>query len=151
MLHGAIFLATCNAILLLRDVKLPNTSLHYTPLMVSQHIENSSLISLINISQELVELHCKLQEKLHRVTSAAQDIIFPIYFAAGYFFLPLIITAYSRLSYSYHQRRSRGFQSEEAENWIPRGAQEFSLCFILYGYVLMFPTLKRAGLLTKNV
>jgi hypothetical protein len=42
MLHGAIFLATCNAILLLRDVKLPNTSLHYTPLMFSQHIENSS-------------------------------------------------------------------------------------------------------------
>ena len=29
MLHGAIFLATCNAILLLRDVKFPNTSLHY--------------------------------------------------------------------------------------------------------------------------
>jgi hypothetical protein len=52
MLHGAIFLATCNAILLLRDVKLPNTSLHYTPLMFSQHIENSSQISLINISQE---------------------------------------------------------------------------------------------------
>ena len=52
MLHGAIFLATCNAILLLRDVKLSNTSLHYTPLMFSQHIENSSLISLINISQE---------------------------------------------------------------------------------------------------
>jgi hypothetical protein len=50
MLHGAIFLATCNAILLLRDVKLPNTSLHYTPLLFSQHIENSSLISLINIS-----------------------------------------------------------------------------------------------------
>jgi hypothetical protein len=78
MLHGAISLATCNAILLLRDVKLPNTSLylfnfaiimhswqghhnsmvpitlslHYTLLMFSQHIENSSLISLINISQE---------------------------------------------------------------------------------------------------
>jgi hypothetical protein len=52
MLHGAIFLETCNAILLLRDVKLPNTSLHCTPLMFSQHIENSSLISLINISQE---------------------------------------------------------------------------------------------------
>jgi hypothetical protein len=51
MLHGAIFFATCNAILLLRDVKLPNTSLHYTPLMFSEHIENSSLISLINISQ----------------------------------------------------------------------------------------------------
>jgi hypothetical protein len=52
MLHGAIFLGTGNAILLLRDVKLPNTSLHYTPLMFSQHIENSSLISQINISQE---------------------------------------------------------------------------------------------------
>ena len=52
MLHGAIFLATCHATLLLRDVKLPNTSLHYTPRMFSQHIENSSLISLINISQE---------------------------------------------------------------------------------------------------
>jgi hypothetical protein len=35
MLHGAIFLATCNAILLLRDVKLPNTSLHYTLLIFS--------------------------------------------------------------------------------------------------------------------
>jgi hypothetical protein len=67
MLHGAIFLATCNAILLLRDVKFPNTSLHYTPLMFSQHIENSSLILLINISQEQ-NLHCKLQEKLYRVT-----------------------------------------------------------------------------------
>ena len=44
--------STCNAILLLRDVKLPNTSIHYTPLMFSQHIENSSLITLINISQE---------------------------------------------------------------------------------------------------
>ena len=52
MLHGSIFLATCNAILLLRDVKLPNTSIHYTPLMFSQHIENSSQISLVNISQE---------------------------------------------------------------------------------------------------
>ena len=41
MLQDAIFPATCNAILLLRDVKLPNTSLHlvhYTPLMFSQHI-----------------------------------------------------------------------------------------------------------------
>ena len=30
--------------------------------------------------------------------SAAHDIFFPIYLAAGYFFLPLIITAYSNLS-----------------------------------------------------
>jgi hypothetical protein len=68
MLHGAIFLATCNAILLLRDVSLPSTSLHDTPLMFSQHIENSSQISLINIRVSRVELHCRLQEKLHRVT-----------------------------------------------------------------------------------
>jgi hypothetical protein len=57
---------------------------------------------------------------------------------AGHFFLPLIIMACNlRFSYSYRQRRSRGFQSEEAENWIPRGAKEFSLCFILYSYVLI--------------
>ena len=68
MLYSAIFLATCNAILLLRDVKLPNTSLHYTSLMFSQHIEHSPLASPINISQARVELHCKSQEKLHRVT-----------------------------------------------------------------------------------
>ena len=48
--------------------------------------------------------------------SAAQDI-FPNIFR-GRIFLPLIITAYSNLmhSYSYHQRRSRGFQSEEVGN-----------------------------------
>jgi hypothetical protein len=74
--------------------------------------------------------------------SAAQDI-FPQYISRQNIFFSL--------SYSYRQRRSWGFQSEEAENWIPRGAKELSLCFILYRYVLMFPTLKRAGLLTKNV
>jgi hypothetical protein len=85
---------------------------------------------------------------------SAVQVIFSQYISRqDIFFCPLIITAYSnlRLSYSYRQRRSRGFQSEEAENWIPRGAKEFSLRFILYGYVLMFPTLKRAGLLAKNV
>jgi hypothetical protein len=55
MLHGAIFLATCNAILLLRDVKLPNTSLHYTPLMFSQHIELFTDF-IINISQGRIAL-----------------------------------------------------------------------------------------------
>ena len=50
MLHGAIFLATCNAILLLRDVKLPNTSLRYTPLMFSQHIEYINYIYNNNLS-----------------------------------------------------------------------------------------------------
>ena len=28
--HGAIFLATCNAVLLLGDVKFANTSFHYS-------------------------------------------------------------------------------------------------------------------------
>ena len=65
MLHGAIFLATCNAILLLRDVKLPNTSLRYTPLMFSQHIENSSLISLINI---VVVINCNYIFLPHNTT-----------------------------------------------------------------------------------
>jgi hypothetical protein len=79
-----------------------------------------------------------------------RKIFFPQYISRQEFFLPLIITAYSnlRLSYSY-QRRGCGFQLEEAEK-IPRGAKEFSLCFILYGDVLLFPTLKRARLLTKK-
>jgi hypothetical protein len=76
--------------------------------------------------------HVKVQRK----------IFFPNIFRGRISFLPLIITAYSRISYSYRQRHSRGFQSEEAENWIPRGW----LCLNL-----MFPTLKHAGLLTKNV
>jgi hypothetical protein len=65
MLHGAIFLATCNAILLLRDVKLPNTSLHYTPLMFSQHINLQSIIqftSMIsrNVSHTILPWQCLL-------------------------------------------------------------------------------------------
>jgi hypothetical protein len=65
MSHGAIFLATCNAILLLRDVNVANTRLHYILLMCSPHIKQSSLINNSYIS---VELHCKLQEKFPRVT-----------------------------------------------------------------------------------
>ena len=41
MSHGALFLATCNAILLLRDVNLANTRLHYILLMYSSHIKQS--------------------------------------------------------------------------------------------------------------
>ena len=45
LLHDAIFLATCNAILLLiRDVKLASTSLHYIFLMNSLQVKQSSLI-----------------------------------------------------------------------------------------------------------
>ena len=46
MSHGANFLATCNAILLLRDVNLANTRLHYILLMYSSHIKRSSLINI---------------------------------------------------------------------------------------------------------
>ena len=44
MSHGAIFLATYNPILLLRDVNLANTRLHYILLMYSSHIKQSSLM-----------------------------------------------------------------------------------------------------------
>ena len=46
MSHGAIFLATCNVILLLGDVNLVNTRLHYILLMYSSHIKQSSLITI---------------------------------------------------------------------------------------------------------
>ena len=42
--HGAIFLATCNANLLLGDVKLANTSFHHRLLIYSEHIKHSLLI-----------------------------------------------------------------------------------------------------------
>ena len=47
MSHGAIFLATCNTILLLRGVNLANTRLHYILLMYSSHIKQSSLINML--------------------------------------------------------------------------------------------------------
>ena len=58
MTHRAIFLAIWKAILLLRDVNLASTRLHYILLMYSSHIKQSSH----------VELRCKLHEKLHRVS-----------------------------------------------------------------------------------
>ena len=47
MLHGAIFLATCNAILLLRDVKLPNTSYLCKILHVNVYHISEMLVSLL--------------------------------------------------------------------------------------------------------
>ena len=44
--HGTIFLATCNAILLLVDVKLANTRFHHSLLIYSQHIKYLSLICI---------------------------------------------------------------------------------------------------------
>ncbi len=46
MSHGAIFHATCNAILLLKDVNLAKTRIHYILLMYSSHIKQSSLINI---------------------------------------------------------------------------------------------------------
>ena len=74
MSHGAIFLATCNTILLLRDVNLANTRLRYILLMYSFFtyqtvFTNSHLLS--------VELRCELHEKLHRVT-------WPLLYFAGH-------------------------------------------------------------------
>ena len=38
--HGAIFLATCNAILLMGDIKLANTSFHHSLLVYIFNIPN---------------------------------------------------------------------------------------------------------------
>jgi hypothetical protein len=51
MLHGAIFLTTCNAILLLRDVKLPNTSLHYTPPVNSIYLPGTITFSHLAVKK----------------------------------------------------------------------------------------------------
>ena len=70
--HGAIFLATCKAILLLGDVKLANTSFHHRLLIYSGYIVMlrarmfSSLIISTGIKERnirarniTVELRCK--------------------------------------------------------------------------------------------
>ena len=57
MSHDAIFLATCNAVLLLRDVKLRKTRLHCILLTYSSHVKHSSLI---NISQVKLQVPRKI-------------------------------------------------------------------------------------------
>ena len=62
--HGAIFHATCNVILFLGDVKLANTSFHQSlPIFFLAY-----QTFVTNLHPSRVELHGKLQEKLHRVT-----------------------------------------------------------------------------------
>ena len=61
--HGAIFLATCNAIRLLVDVKLANTRFHHSLLIYSKNITFVTNLHLLR-----VELRCKLPGNLHRVT-----------------------------------------------------------------------------------
>ena len=65
--HGAIFLATCNAILLLEDVKLANTSFHHRLLTIFWTHQTF----LTNLRLLRVELRCKLQQKLHRACDRA--------------------------------------------------------------------------------
>ena len=62
--HGAIFLATCNAILLLVDVKLANTLFHHSLLII--FLTYQTFVTNLHLLR--VELRCKLPGKLHRVT-----------------------------------------------------------------------------------
>ena len=64
--HGAIFLATCNAILLLVDVKLANTRFRHSLLII---IVLTYQTFVTNLHLFRVELRSKLPGKLHgRVT-----------------------------------------------------------------------------------
>ena len=45
IVHGAIFLATCNAILLLRDVNLANTRLRYILPVSSIYVWSENLVA----------------------------------------------------------------------------------------------------------
>ena len=66
LLHAAIFLATCNAILLVRDV---NCSEECSSVIKTLEKRNEgAYLSFFRLSR--VELHCKLQEKLQPVTRA---------------------------------------------------------------------------------
>jgi hypothetical protein len=72
MLHGAIFLATCNAILLLRDVKLPNTSLHYTP---PQNKDIQKCIFLLKVRKGFFQSAMFLASALKRGSHPPENIL----------------------------------------------------------------------------
>ena len=63
--HGAIFFATCNAILLLVDVKLANTRFHPSQ-FANIFLTYQTFVTNLHLLR--VELRCKLPGKLHRVT-----------------------------------------------------------------------------------
>ena len=71
--HGAIFLATCNAILLLEDEKLENSCFHHSLLVCFLTYQTF----VTNLHLVRVELRCMLKEKLHRVTGPDQGGIEP--------------------------------------------------------------------------
>ena len=63
--HGAIFLATCNAILLLVDTKLANTRFHHS--FANIFLTYQTFVTNLHLLR--VELRCKLLlGNLHRVT-----------------------------------------------------------------------------------
>ena len=62
--HDASFLATCNAFLLLGDVKLANASFHHGLLIY--FLSYQTFVTNLHLLR--VELRRKLQEKLDRVT-----------------------------------------------------------------------------------
>ena len=71
--HAAIFHATCNAILHLRDVNYEDC------LICEEYIEDAYLLSLI-INLSTVELRCKLQKKFHRVTWPRASLLSSTFF-----------------------------------------------------------------------
>ena len=71
--HGAIFFATCNAILLLLDVKLANTRFHASQ-FANIFLTYQTFVTNLHLLR--VELRCKLPGKLHRVTGPlAHDVV----------------------------------------------------------------------------
>ena len=69
--HGAIFLATCNAILILGDVKLANTSFHHSLLNI--FLTYQTFVTILHLSRVETVLRCKVHEKLHRVTGSLEN------------------------------------------------------------------------------
>ena len=65
--HGAIFLATCNAILLLGDVKLANTSFHHSLL----------IFNIPNICHKFTSLKSKIALQVASCDRAFNITIFP--------------------------------------------------------------------------
>jgi hypothetical protein len=75
IIHGAIFLATCVVILTLERCQLVKSvkNFRYVEKTSAECNEDSYLV-ILHLSR--VELHCKLREKLHRVTWPLDNVDF---------------------------------------------------------------------------
>ena len=71
MSHNAIFLATCNAFLLLRDVKLGNTHLHSILLTCSSHIKHSSLVKMSQVKLQVARKIASCDSALRKASTLA--------------------------------------------------------------------------------